>query len=399
MTTAFKHLLYIYGDSISGRKTVLPENCDRDAVAKKAMQQNILPIVYFNLFGEETDNPYYPLVMQAIANNERKMFFLGKLLQEMEQEKINCCVLKGSSLAPLYASPELRISGDIDLLISPYDEKRVVRFLENRNFEIKKRVKNSQHFEAVHKNAGMYEIHVRLFDREFDKYILQNKFKVNEAYKKMVTPDGNIINILSENDGLYFVTAHMIKHFVKDGLGLRQISDWLLYIKKNCGELNLKEYDDTIQGLGFDKFINAMYTVGKKYFGIDLGKDEFSPEDILSDMEEGGSFGHSDRERAKYKKRLLDSIYEKSDKVKKIDFISKLLRIAFPDKRTLIKKGILKEGSIFIMLPFGWIKRWVKVIFGGKLERINTVAGRTQINEEKLEKRKKILNKYRFTKK
>ena len=132
MTTAFEQLLYIYGDAISGRRTVLPENCDRNAIAKKAMQQNILPIVYFNLFGEETDNPYYPLVMQAIANNERKIFFLGKLLQEMEEENIKCCVLKGSSLAPLYASPELRISGDIDLLISSSDEKRMEKFLEKR---------------------------------------------------------------------------------------------------------------------------------------------------------------------------------------------------------------------------------------------------------------------------
>lgn len=399
MTTAFEQLLYIYGDAISGRRTVLPENCDRNAIAKKAMQQNILPIVYFNLFGEETDNPYYPLVMQAIANNERKMFFLGKLLQEMEEENIKCCVLKGSSLAPLYASPELRISGDIDLLIFQTDEKRMVKFLEKRNFEIKKRLRGSQHFEAIHKKAGMYEIHVSLFDREFDKYILQGKFKVNDSFEKMVTSEGNTINVLSKNDGLYFVTAHMIKHFVKDGLGLRQISDWLLYIKRNSEELNLEKYNDIIQELEFDKFINAMYTVGKKYFAIDMEKEEISPEDILSDMEEGGSFGHGDKERAKYKLRLLDSIYKKRKSTKRINFISKMLRIAFPDKRTLIQKGILKEGSNFIMVPFGWFKRWLKIVFSGKLEKINTVAGKSPINEEKLEKRQRILNKYRFTKK
>ena len=215
----------------------------------------------------------------------------------------------------------------------------------------------------------------------------------------MVTSEGNTINVLSKNDGLYFVTAHMIKHFVKDGLGLRQISDWLLYIKRNSEELNLEKYNDIIQELEFDKFINAMYTVGKKYFAIDMRKEEISPEDILSDMEEGGSFGHGDKERAKYKLRLLDSIYKKRKSTKRINFISKMLRIAFPDKRTLIQKGILKEGSNFIMVPFGWVKRWLKIVFSGKLEKINTVAGKSPINEEKLEKRQRILNKYRFTKK
>ena len=76
MTTAFENLLYIYGDAICGRKTILPENCDREAIAKKAIEQNILPLIYFNLFGEETNNRYYALVMQSLANNERRMFFI-----------------------------------------------------------------------------------------------------------------------------------------------------------------------------------------------------------------------------------------------------------------------------------------------------------------------------------
>ena len=105
MTTAFNELLYIYGDSIMGRKTILSENCDRDAIAKKAIEQNILPIIYFNLYGEETDNNYYPLVMQAVAVNERKMFFLGKLSEELNVAGIEHCVLKGCSLAALYAVP------------------------------------------------------------------------------------------------------------------------------------------------------------------------------------------------------------------------------------------------------------------------------------------------------
>ena len=157
MTTAFNELLYIYGDAICGRKTTLPENCDRDKIAQKAIEQNILPLVYFNLFGEDTDNKYYPLVMQALAVNERKMFFLSKLSQEMKALEIEHCVLKGSSLAELYPMPELRISGDVDILINPADEKSVMKFLEERNFVVKSRDENAQNFTAIHQKAGLFE--------------------------------------------------------------------------------------------------------------------------------------------------------------------------------------------------------------------------------------------------
>lgn len=394
MTNAFEQLLYIYGDAICARETHLPEDADRDEIAKKAIEQNVLPIIYFNVFGEDNQNRYYPLVMQALAINERKMFFLNKLLKEMKENGIFCCVLKGCTLAPLYASPDLRISGDVDLLINPKDEKRVIDFLEKRNFKIKARGKDGQHFNARHEKAGLFEVHVSLFDKEFDKYILKGKFKTNEPYEVVETSSGESVNTLGKNDGLYFVTAHMIKHFVKDGLGLRQISDWLLYVEKYKDVLDMEKFDITIKELGFEKFINAMYTVGKKYFGIDMQTREVSPDDILSDMEEGGSFGHGDSDRANYKIKLTDSLYGKSEGKKKLSFIIRLLRIAFPDRRTLEKKGFLKKNSNVCLMPFAWIRLWINLLISGKFGKISHVAGTYDVNEEKLERRQQILERY-----
>lgn len=394
MTNEFEQLLYIYGDAICGRKSVINDDVSREEIAKKAIEQNILPIVYFNLYGEETNNKYYPIVMQALAINERKMFFLNKLLEEMKDSGMFCCVLKGCTLAPLYASPDLRISGDVDLLINPKDEKRVIEFFRKRNFEIKTRGKNGQHFNAMHDKAGLFEVHVSLFDKEFDKYVLKGKFKTDEPFECIKANSGMSINTLGKNDGLYFVTAHMIKHFVKDGLGLRQISDWLLYVERYKDVLDMEKFDVTIKELGFEKFINAMYTVGKKYFGIDMQTQEVSPDDILSDMDEGGSFGHGDSDREKYKIKLIDSLYGKSESQKKLSFIIRLLRIAFPDRRTLEKKGFLKRNSNVCLMPFAWVRLWINLILSGKFQKISHVSGTYEVNEEKLEKRKQILERY-----
>lgn len=399
MTTAFKELLYIYGDSIMGRKTILPENCDRDAIAKKAIEQNILPIIYFNLYGEETDNNYYPLVMQAVAVNERKMFFLGKLSEELNSAGIEHCVLKGCSLAALYATPQMRISGDIDILIKPSDEKRTMKFLEERNFIVKQRPKGAQNFEARHRNAGLYEIHVQLFDSEFDKYVLKGKFKVNEPFEVMTNSDGIKINVLGKNDGFYFATSHMIKHFVKDGLGLRQISDWLLYFQKYSKELDMERFNKTIEELNFEKFINAMYYVGKHYFKMDINCEFEDPADILSDMDEGGAFGHNDSDRTKYKTRLLDSLYGRNKAQKRRHVVKRLFEIAFPQKRELVSKGFMKENSNILFIPYAWVKRWIDILLKGKLKKIHSVTGTSEIDEEKLEKRSNILRNFKFLKK
>lgn len=399
MTTAFKELLYIYGDAICGSKTILPEDCDREAIADKAIQQNILPLVYFNLFGEETDNKYYALVMQSVANNERRMFFLGKLSGELNDAGIEHCVLKGSSLATLYPMPELRISGDVDILIDPSDEKKVMKFMEERNFVVADREENAQNFTAKHPKAGLFEIHVKLFDSEFDKHILKNRFKVQESFDSMTTPDGTKLNILGKNDGLYFVASHMIKHFVKDGLGLRQISDWLLYVKKYGKEVQMEGFNSTINELGFEKFMNAIYTIGNKYFKMDFECEAENPEDILSDMDEGGSFGHNDIERTRYKAKLLNNLYGKSESEIRKSTIAKVIRLAFPSKRFLIQKGFLKEKSSSFMIPIGWIRRLADVLLRGKLKKVKLVSGKAEVDEEKLQKRREILSDYKFMKK
>jgi len=394
MTKEFEQLLYIYGDAICGRKSVIYADINREEIAKKAIEQNVLPIIYFNLFGEDTQNRYYPLVMQALAINERKMFFLNKLLEEMKEGGIFCCVLKGCTLAPLYASPDLRVSGDVDLLINPKDEKRMIEFLEKRNFKIKVREKNGQHFNATHDKAGLFEVHISLFDKEFDKYVLKGKFKPQEPFECMRTSADVNINTLGKNDGLYFVTAHMIKHFVKDGLGLRQISDWLLYVERYKDVLDMEKFDVTIKELGFEKFINAMYTVGKKYFGIDIQTEEVSPDDILSDMEEGGAFGHGDSDRENYRIKLTDSLYGKSESKKKLSIIVRLMQIAFPDRYTLEEKGYLKKNSSLYLIPFAWVRLWMKLLISRKFEKISHVAGTYDVNEEKLKKRQQILERY-----
>ncbi|MBQ8808113.1 MAG: nucleotidyltransferase family protein [Clostridia bacterium] len=398
MTTAFNELLYIYGDAIMGRKTNLPENCDRDAIAKKAMQHNVLPLVYFNIYGDETDNEYYPLVMQAVAINEKRMFFMKKLSSELTSEGIGHCVLKGSSLASLYPVPELRISGDIDILIDPKDEKKTMEFMKERNFVIKERAKGAQNFEARHQKAGLYEIHVQLFDSEFDKYVLRGKFKVNEPFDVMTNSDGTKINVLGKEDGFYFATSHMIKHFVKDGLGLRQISDWLLYFQKYSKELDMERFNKTIKELNFEKFINAMYCVGKKYFKMDISCEFEDPSNILSDMDEGGAFGHNDSDRLKYKTRLLDSLYGRSKVQKRKHQITRLFQIAFPGKSELIRKGFMKENDSIIFIPCAWVRRWVDILRRGKLENIHSVTGTLEIDEEKLKKRSNILRDFKFLK-
>ncbi len=399
MTTAFKELLYIYGDAICGRKSNLPENCDREKIAEKAIQQNILPLVYFNIFGEETNNKYYPLVMQSLANNERRMFFLSKLSKELNSAGIEHCVMKGISLSSIYPMPELRISGDVDILIDPADEKKVMRFMEERNFVVTEREENAQNFTAKHPKAGLFEIHVKLFDSEFDKYVLEGKFGVKESYDVMTTPDGNSFNILGKNDGLYFAASHMIKHFVKDGLGLRQISDWLLYVKKYRDEVQLDDFNSVIRELGFEKFINAIYSVGNEYFKMNFEAEYESPEDILSDMDEGGSFGHNDIDRTRYKARLLNNLYGKSETEIKKNAIARVVRLAFPSKRFLVQKGFMKETGSVLMIPVGWVKRWLDVIFKGKIKKVKSISGKSEVNEEKLKKRHKILSDYKFIKK
>lgn len=192
--------------------------------------------------------------LQLEQRNTSMNSFIGFLVKRMQGEGIYALLIKGQGIAQCYKRPLWRACGDIDLLLSFDNYQKAVILLRG----IAQQVEDENEY---FKHLGMtidkwsVELHGTLrsglwngIDREIDKIqsevLFEGKvrsWKVGETPVFLPSPDEDII----------FVFSHILQHFFKEGIGLRQLCDWcrLLWTFHNKIDESLLERRITSMGL------------------------------------------------------------------------------------------------------------------------------------------------------
>ena len=370
MTAQFEELLKVLGRSVFGTEYVVSENADSAAIYNLAVTQSVFPLVY-PVLSEKiplSETKWEMLFLQTVAINERKLYRLKTVIENFEKENIDCCVLKGVSIASVYYMPECRASGDIDLFVYPENEKKVIAILEKMGMNIVPRNEGEQHFEAYDKTAGLIEIHVTLYSKMLDDVVFKNRFGVTEPFVRIDTKNGLEVNSLGLEDNLNFLTAHIIKHFIREGCGIRQVTDLLGFVNANKERINFEKYFSVLKEIKFDKFIKNIFGIGVKYFGLHIDNYETELSDkILNDIETGGSFGHGDNERNGFYEKFLrirsemssDEFNKNLDKKRKQSIVKSIF---LPGKGFLVRKGYTYLEKSPLLYPVAYIHRLFDVL-------------------------------------
>jgi hypothetical protein len=186
-----------------------------------------------------------------------------KLIGRIEKLGINPIVLKGFAVGRYYASPDCRISGDLDLLIHPNDEARLCAYLANKeNCQITARVLGN-HSIVQHPLLGMIEIHVSLYY----EYTSQQWFEGRATDPKfppirISDPEGEY-STLCPQDTMLFLLLHAAKHFVTGGLNIRVICDCVIYYLKNSEKLDMKQIWDLLDELKLSTLAECFFLLGQ----------------------------------------------------------------------------------------------------------------------------------------
>lgn len=369
MTDEFRTMMDILRKSVFGKEMRSDVIKNARDVCAIAYRQSVLPLVYTALPQETAKNEcseFEKIYLTQLYSNEQRMYYLQKVTEAFRENDIEYCILKGCTVAQLYYCCDCRISGDVDILIDAADEKKAGKLLsEKLKMNITPRAKKGHHFLAWHRQGGLFEIHVKLYGSTFDDYVLENKFKKVEPYRTIELKDRFSVFTLGINDNLFFLTAHLIKHFIKEGCGIRQITDLLTYVDRYKSELDFETYFATLKTLNFDVLIKNVFGIGVRFFDLDLPDyDDKFAEEILNDIESGGSFGFSEKER----KGFFDNFIENRTNVNthKFRLIMSLKRILeimpnvlFPSKAYLISKGYNYLNRSILFYPIAYLSRIV----------------------------------------
>jgi hypothetical protein len=263
-----------------------------------------------------------------------------QLQRQFGEAGLQSSILKGQGILTYYDEPlrELRQSGDIDIYVD-CGFKKALRKVESLGIRV-------ESWDYKHAHLKIWddvevEMHYRVEvllnlwkNRKLQKWFknhendiwgtskdseCSNKSRIgeleNKASSNTDSTDGKANTNLTNSTNYYlngiitptvefnvfYILLHIYRHFLYEGVGMRQIMDYYFVLVKVKGErLKVKEYVDAVREFGMTKFAKGLMWVMQEALGMPREWMLWEPDAkegqyILDEVMAGGNFGHYDQ--------------------------------------------------------------------------------------------------------
>ncbi len=231
--------------------------------------------------------------------------FIGVLVGKMRKEGIYTLLVKGQGVAQCYERPLWRSSGDIDLFLSDENYNRAKDFLKPIATSVEAEYVTEKHL-GMTIDGYTVELHGTL------RSGLSSKVEKGlENIKKAVFNEGQVRSWMNGKTQVFlpaadvdivYVFTHILQHFYKGGIGLKQICDWCRLLWTFKDSLNLGLLETRIKQMGLMTEWKAFGALAVEYLGMPenamplYSSDErwkLKASRICSFIMEVGNFGHN----------------------------------------------------------------------------------------------------------
>lgn len=244
-------------------------------------------------------------VQQLERRNRAMNEFVAELVDRLRKEDIFCLLVKGQGVAQCYDNPLWRASGDIDLLLSDEYYKRASDFMILLASKVDDEVEYTKH-RALTINGWEIELHGTMrsgLRRSLETVIdeVQNAVFYGGSMRSWMNGQTQIF-LPGENEDSFLIFAHILQHFFKRGIGLRQICDWCRLLWTYRGTLNLDLLEKRLRTAGVMSEWKAFGTMAIDMLGMPAEAMPFYSSEkkwkkkadrILGFILETGNFGHN----------------------------------------------------------------------------------------------------------
>ncbi len=388
-----KRLLKLIKESILPlEEKSLIEVLDKDAwneLLTIAEKHSVLSLMYDSLEQEqsipESWKKKYETVAKQIVMQQYRLLFLSKYLVDILQQKgIKVAVLKGVGMGSYYPVPELRKSGDVDLLLLNPSQADVLKevLLEN-DFWVKEEQLALHHVTFETKSGIEIEVHTILaepFDNQKINKYLDVLLKSGQCKTEMRNVMGIELPVLTKPYYAFELLLHMLQHFLRSGFGLKLLCDWVMFWQEETTQEDKDCYLKLVNDAGIKPFSDVITNVCVKYLGLeykdvswmDLGED--SPvKELMREIFDAEEFGKSHEKRMVMMRGtgLKDYVRE----------FHHQMNLNYP-----------KAGRCFLLWPILWIITLVKFIYNNRM--IRNISTKQILKEAK--RRSKLMEKIKM---
>ena len=231
---------------------------------------------------------------QYEAGNLQQALIIDTIQRQWAQSGIQMMLMKGQALATYYPEPKHRCPGDIDCyLFDNYSKGNEVarKWADKVDESWYKHSVISYHGQSIENHQFFVHTREGRISKELNKHLCalldDCEFEKLAGTEVLLPPP--MFNAL-------FLTYHAMAHFLEEGLRLKQLVDWALFLKRDCEKIDWNLFYSWCNKYHFHRFVNITNDFAVNYLGVKL-------DNLLITTE------------SKYTTRVLDSTLNDGDYV------------------------------------------------------------------------------------
>lgn len=275
MTTEIREIFFsLLRNALSGRRMTDEEKTDiKEKISPEVLNdlfgladgQDLAHLIGYALInnaligrGDEMYDGFYAAQFVAMCRYENINNAFVQAADRFESAQIEYLPLKGAVMRRYYPQPWMRTSCDIDVLVRPDDFESATDVLQNAGYEVIAHSSHDISFQVI-------GVHVELHYQLIEEKRLNKTFDIlNTVWSHASSTKGYNFEMSDEFFYFYHV-AHMAKHFLSGGCGIRPFID--LWILNNRSEFNVDKCSALLVDGGLKSFEKHAVRLCSVWFG------------------------------------------------------------------------------------------------------------------------------------
>lgn len=325
--------------SLLGEAPIKIKETDYLKVFKEMEDQCILPLV-LPIIGKlnlsfELEEKTRTKIIEILGYNVQISYQEKKVVELLTKNSISSVIIKGTAAAQYFPKPELRVRGDVDVLVGEEDYSAAFAILTNNGYIAGEAFLPGKRHIEFSKNGIEIELHRHSY---YAPEIMKNGMQ-NRVFRGVPMFDD------LENG---FLILNHIRFHITGGIGLRHILDWIMFVENKCDDIFWESrMKPIVEQYHLLELAKSIALIGKRKFNMcqkatwcDSG-DVKSSDELFEYLIKSGNFYRKNSETSRQVMAFLSNTKKRND-------YRESLKQRVCSSQELDKKGAIKSRLVEI---------------------------------------------------
>lgn len=217
-------------------------------------------------WGKKIKAKFLSIAIQLEQRNRKQIATICKMGEFLKLQGYRMMVMKGQACALWYPKSEHRSIGDVDCyMFGDYEQgNKIVRGLgivvdsswyKHSEFRVLGETFENHQFFVTTRGGKSY----KLLNKQLCDLLKESELEYYPNSEVLLPPV--MFNAL-------FLTYHAFIHFISEGLRLKQVLDWVMFVNKYQKDIEWFELHKLCESYKLNRFLIAMNSITVDYFGV-----------------------------------------------------------------------------------------------------------------------------------